>query len=77
MGTPKSPDAILVGGPRNGTLFTAGETTVVELEIDATIQRYLRTRNQQWYGRRPVTVFVYDGFTREGVPGLLADEFDR
>jgi hypothetical protein len=56
-----SPDAILVGGPRDGTLFTAGDTAIVELEIDATIQRYVRTCNQQLHRHRPVTVFVYQG----------------
>ena len=59
----KSPDAILVGGPRDGTLFTAGDTAFVELEIDATIQRYVRTCSQQQHHHRPVTVFVYEGGT--------------
>lgn len=53
---------MLVGGPRDGTLFTAGDTVVVELEIDSRVQRYLRTRNRHNYHGRPLTVFVHDGF---------------
>lgn len=61
METATAPDAILLGGPRDGTLFTAGDTAIVELEMDGLIQRYLRTRNRQDHHGRPVRVFVYDG----------------
>ncbi|HEX5541426.1 MAG TPA: hypothetical protein VFX60_07665 [Micromonospora sp.] len=65
-----SPDAILLGGPRDGTLFTAGETGVVELEIGGLMQRYLRTRSRQEHNGRSVTVFVYDGAASPTEPRL-------
>jgi len=61
MDTPTAPDAILVGGPRDGTFFTARDTAIVELEIDGLIQRYLRTRNRQDQNGRSMLVYVYDG----------------
>jgi hypothetical protein len=61
MTTPKRPDALLVGGPRDGTLFTAEDASMVELQIDGLVQRYLRTtREQDQHGDR-VIVFAYDG----------------
>lgn len=71
MDRSNSPDAILVGGPRDGTLFTADDTAIVELEIDGLIQRYLRTRHHEDHHGQDVVVFVYDGAgTREGsMPG--------
>lgn len=61
MTTPQTPDALLVGGPRDGTLFTAEDASSVELEIDGLVQRYLRTdREQESQGGRMV-VFAYDG----------------
>jgi hypothetical protein len=61
MTTPKAPDAMLLGGPRDGTLFTAEDTAIVELEIDGLIQRYLRTSRQEDHRGQPVVIFVYDG----------------
>lgn len=61
MTTPKEPDAILVGGPRDGTLFTATDAAVVQLEIDGLSQRYLRTTRKQDHHGRALLVFVYDG----------------
>ena len=59
--TTKAPDAVLLGGPRNGTLFTAEDAAVVELEIDGLIQRYLRTSRYQDHDGQSVVIFVYDG----------------
>jgi hypothetical protein len=61
MTTSNAADAILVGGPRDGTLFTADGTAVVELEIDGLIQRYLRTTRQEDHRGQRVMVYVYDG----------------
>lgn len=61
MTTPKEPDAILLGGPRDGILFTAADAAVVQLEIDGLIQRYLRTSREQDHHGRALVVFVYDG----------------
>ena len=71
MDRSNAPDAILVGGPRDGTLFTADDTAIVELEIDGLIQRYLRTLHHEDHHGQDVVVFVYDGAgTREGTrPG--------
>ena len=71
MDRSNAPDAILVGGPRDGTLFTAEDTTIVELEIDGLIQRYLRTVRHHDHHGQDLVIFVYDGAgSREGTaPG--------
>jgi hypothetical protein len=61
MTTPTEPNAMLLGGPRDGTLFTVEDSAVVELEIDGLIQRYLRTTRRQNHHGQPLVVFVYDG----------------
>jgi hypothetical protein len=69
MDRSNAPDAILVGGPRDGTLFTAEDTAIVELEIDGLIQRYLRTTRHQNRHGEDLRIFVYDGAgSREGTP---------
>ncbi|GAB3808269.1 hypothetical protein [Micromonospora zhanjiangensis] len=76
MTTSNAPDALLLGGPRDGTLFTADDAAVVQLEIDGLIQRYLRTTSRQDHRGQPVLVYVYDGATPPdgGLPGIgLAD----
>jgi hypothetical protein len=50
-------DAILQGGPRDGTAFTADGAGLVELEIDGMVHRYIVTTEQD-AGRR---VYTYDG----------------
>jgi hypothetical protein len=61
MTTSKEPDAMLLGGPRDGTLFTAEDAAIVQLEIDGLIQRYLRTSRREDHRGQPLVVFVYDG----------------
>lgn len=61
MATTEQADALLVGGPRDQTLFTAEDTALVELEIDGLIHRYIRTTQSREQDGRPVTVYNYDG----------------
>jgi hypothetical protein len=77
MTTPKTPDALLVGGPRDGTLFIAEDAASVELEIDGLVQRYLRTdREHDQQGTRMV-VFAYDGVTDPGVTQAEVEASDQ
>ncbi|MEJ3749351.1 hypothetical protein WEI85_39580 [Actinomycetes bacterium KLBMP 9797] len=50
-------DAILAGGPRDGTLFDAEGAALVELDIDGLRHRYIVT-NQRHDDH---TVYTYDG----------------
>jgi hypothetical protein len=50
-------DAILVGGPRDGTFFDPEEAPLVELEIDGVRHRYIVTK-QERHGHQ---VYTYDG----------------
>jgi hypothetical protein len=61
MDTSKAPDAVLLGGPRDGVLFTAEDAAIVQLEVDGLIQRYLRTKRREDHNGMPLVVFVYDG----------------
>lgn len=56
-----SADAILVGGPRDGSPFTAGDAALLELEIDGFVHRYIRTTVSQEHEGREVPVYNYDG----------------
>ncbi|GAB2954395.1 hypothetical protein GCM10027280_48490 [Micromonospora polyrhachis] len=69
MTTSKAPDALLLGGPRDGTLFTAEDAAIVQLEIDGLIQRYLRTSRHEQHDGQPLVVFVYDGASGAGGAG--------
>jgi hypothetical protein len=51
------PDAILVGGPRDGSMFSAESAGLVELEIDGMVHRYIPTTRH--HGER--AVYTYDG----------------
>lgn len=42
-GIPSVMDAILVGGPRDGTFFDPEDAAVVELEINGVLHRYVLT----------------------------------
>lgn len=61
MSTPNEQDAILVGGPRDDTLFTADDAGLVELEIDGLVHRYIRTTQQRDRDGRARLVYNYDG----------------
>jgi hypothetical protein len=50
-------DAVLVGGPRDGTRFAAGGVGLVELEIDGLVHRYIRTTTH----RGDLLAYTYDG----------------
>ncbi|MDG4823709.1 hypothetical protein O7635_17780 [Asanoa sp. WMMD1127] len=50
-------DAILRGGPRDGTQFQAEGAGLIELEIDGMVHRYIPT-TQQADGH---AVYTYDG----------------
>ena len=59
-------DAILVGGPSNDTLVTAGDAGLVELEINGLIHRYIRTRQQRHHDGDALVVYNYDGEVSPG-----------
>ncbi|MEV4537496.1 hypothetical protein AB0J82_27335 [Asanoa sp. NPDC049518] len=50
-------DALLQGGPRDGTEFNAEGAGLIELEIDGMMHRYIPTMRRE--GDK--TVFTYDG----------------
>jgi len=54
-------DALLIGGPRNGTLATGGGAALVELEIDGLIHRYIRTTEERDHDGATMAVYNYDG----------------
>jgi hypothetical protein len=61
MTTETHDGVILVGGPRDGLVLDAVPSTVVELEIDGMIHRYVMTTKQRDDGDRSYQVFNYDG----------------
>jgi hypothetical protein len=54
-------NAIFVGGPRDGTLFTSDDAALVELEIGGMIHRYIRTTRHRERDGRSYLVYNYDG----------------
>jgi len=56
-----SADAILVGGPRDGATFPAGDAALVELELDGLVHRYIRTTTSRERDGRSLPVYNYDG----------------
>jgi hypothetical protein len=54
-------DAILVGGPRDGTIFAGQDAALVELEIDGLVHRYIRTTQRRDRDGRRLLVYNYDG----------------
>jgi hypothetical protein len=54
-------EAILIGGPRDGTSFHPEDAALVELEIDGLIHRYIRTGAQREHDGQSLTVYNYDG----------------
>ena len=55
------PDAILIGGPRDGNPVNAEDTALIELEIDGLVHRYLRTTAHREHDGRSLPVYNYDG----------------
>jgi hypothetical protein len=54
-------EAILIGGPRDGTTFSAEGAGLVELEIDGLVHRYIPTRQRRSDGDTDRAVYNYDG----------------
>jgi hypothetical protein len=61
MSAPENADAVFVGGPRDETTFAAGDTALVELEIDGLVHRYIRTTAHRERDGRELLVYNYDG----------------
>jgi hypothetical protein len=59
--TSSQQDAVFVGGPRDGTVFTSDGTALVQLEIDGLVHRYIRTTRERERDGRTFTVYNYDG----------------
>lgn len=59
-------DAILVGGPSNEDLVAADGAGLVEIELDGSIHRYIRTTKRRECDGAALTVYNYDG---EVAPG--------
>ncbi|MGI5215823.1 hypothetical protein [Plantactinospora sp. CA-290183] len=57
-------DAILVGGPRDGTSVPAGDAGLIELKIEGLIHRYIRTTKQREHDGAELAVYNYDGEVR-------------
>jgi hypothetical protein len=65
-------DALLIGGPRDGTPFDAQDVALVELEIEGLVHRYIRTTRQRDWNGRSMRVYNYDGVVDPGgaTPGV-------
>jgi hypothetical protein len=57
-------DAILVGGPRDGTRFHASSAGLVTLEVDGLVERYIQTTATREVDGRQLLVYNYDGEVR-------------
>jgi uncharacterized protein YqjF (DUF2071 family) len=53
-------DAMLQGGPLDGTSTSAGDSGLVELEVDGIVHRYIRTTQRGGSDGR-LTTYAYDG----------------
>jgi hypothetical protein len=58
-------DAILIGGPRDGTPFRAEGSGLVTLEVEGLVHRYIRTTERRQRGGQDLLVYNYDGEVRE------------
>jgi hypothetical protein len=71
MGTQRrmtnSDDAIMVGGPRDGEQLTAPDESLVLVELDGLMHRYVRTTANRQVGDRTLMVYNYDGVIRPEV----------
>jgi hypothetical protein len=54
-------DAILVGGPYDGSPYAADDAGLVELEDDKTIHRYIHTTAHREVNGAELRVYNYDG----------------
>lgn len=54
-------NAIYVGGPNDGSRFSAGTEAVVEVEIDGLVHRYIHTTAHRDIDGQSLVVFNYDG----------------
>jgi hypothetical protein len=59
--TTAADDAVLVGGPRDGTRFASEDAALVELEIGGMVHRYIRTTAERERDGRSYLVYNYDG----------------
>jgi hypothetical protein len=57
-------DAIFVGGPRDGTLFAAADSGLVEVPIEGLTHRYVLTSATRQHEGKTYRVFTYDGEIR-------------
>ena len=60
----REPDAVLIGGPRDGTPFHAGDAALVTLELDGLVERYIQTTATREVDGRQLLVYNYDGEVR-------------
>ena len=61
MSTDTTYDAILVGGPRDGSLHASDGSALLQVEIDGLIHRYIVTTKQHEQDGGSYTVYNYDG----------------
>lgn len=54
-------DAVLQGGPRDGTPFSSQGAGLVEVEIDGLVHRYILTGKRQESEGSEAAVYTYDG----------------
>ncbi len=57
-------DAILIGGPRDQSVFRSEEAAVVTLEVGGLVHRYIRTTATRRAGSGELLVYNYDGEVR-------------
>ena len=56
--------AILIGGPRDGTVIEQPESALIEVPIDGTVHRYIRTTATRERDGETYLVHNYDGEVR-------------
>jgi hypothetical protein len=69
--TGKQPDALFLGGPRDGDVFVASGAPQITVPEDGGLHRYVCTDATQERAGRTLTVYSYDGLSaRPHHPGL-------
>jgi hypothetical protein len=66
--TGNRPDAVFIGGPRDGDVFAASGASLVEVPADQTWHRYVPTDATRQRAGWTLRVYDYDGETRSGGP---------